>query len=381
MGVIVKKLQVLGSIALACTLVSGCGGGSSYSALVVFGDSLSDVGSYRTPGIAAIGGGEYTVNGAGSANWTELLARELAVAAPCPAQTGLESSGPLAALAAPIENHAGCLSYAQGGARVTDPVGPWNKALLALGNPSGALGQITDPLVNQIARHLAVSGGSFSGTELVAVLAGGNDLFMQLAILKATITAGGDPQAAAAAAVAAMAQAGAELAAYIQQRVVANGAKHVVVVNLPDVGKSPDALAESPATQALITTMAQTFNEQLSGPLTGVAAVLLVDAFTVSQDQAAHPRRYGLTNVSTPACDLRKTLFPSSLVCVSPGTVVAGDVSRYQFADTVHQTPYGYRLIAGLVADEMTKHHWLEPIGLRPCRHTAAGCALSAADS
>ena len=119
-----KRVQVLASVAVMGGLCSGCGGGGgggdptnvpastrsvvesaphaaaagapSYSSLVVFGDSLSDVGSYRTPGVAAIGGGQYTVNGPRSANWTELLARELALGRPCPAQTGLDASGPLA---------------------------------------------------------------------------------------------------------------------------------------------------------------------------------------------------------------------------------------------------------------------------------------------
>ena len=282
-----KKLLPLGSVALACTLFAGCGGGeSSYSNLVVFGDSLSDVGSYRTPGIAAIGGGQYTVNGTNSANWTELLARELAVPAPCPAQTGLESSAPLAALAAPTTNHPGCFSYAQGGARVTDPIGPWNKALLSLvpPDPSGYLGQLTVPLVRQIQRHLTVSNDKrFSETELVAVLAGGNDLFMQTAILKATLAAGGDPATAVPAAVAGMAQAGDELAGYINTQIVGKGARHVVVVNLPDIGKTPDSLVQPAQTQALITQMVQAFNAHLSGPLAGVPRVLLVDAFSASR--------------------------------------------------------------------------------------------------
>ena len=220
-----KKLQSLGSVALACALVAGCGGGdSSYSTLVVFGDSLSDVGTYRTPGIASLGGGQYTVNGAGSANWTTLLARELDLAAPCPAQTGLESSGPFVALAAPIENHKACFSYAQGGARVTEPIGPWNKAVLTLPtipndvHPAGFLGQLTVPLVDQIARHLKVSGNKFFGSELVTVMAGANDLFMQLYMLQATAENHGDEQAAAMAAVGAMAQAGAQLAGYIKVR-------------------------------------------------------------------------------------------------------------------------------------------------------------------
>ena len=402
-----KRLQVLASAAFMGGLASGCGGGGagpadasvspsavvqvtvpdafgrapSYTSLVVFGDSLSDVGSYRTPGVAAIGGGQYTVNGPHGANWTTLLARELDVPRPCPAQTGLESSGPLAFLAAPIENHAGCVDYAQGGARVTQAVGVANKALLGLGSASGYVGQLTDPVVNQIARHLAASGGAFNGGELVAVLAGANDLFMQLATLQATVAAGGNANDAATAAGVAMGQAGAELAGYIRLQILAQGARHVVVLTLPDAGKTPSAYAETPATQALITALAQTFNAQLSSGLSGASGVLLVDAFGASQDHAAHPRRYGLSNVTDPACDLTATLFPSSLVCSTPGTVIAGDVSRYGFADTVHPTPYGYRLLTQLVAATMTRAGWLAPIGWRPCQRAQAGCELTANDA
>ena len=51
-------------------------------------------------------------------------------------------------------------------------------------------------------------------------------------------------------------------------------------------------------------------------------------------------------------------VIPSSLVC-STATVVAPDVSRYLFADTVHPTPYGYRLLARSVTAAMRRAAWL----------------------
>lgn len=79
--------------ALTAGLV-GCGGNTTYTynRLVVFGDSLSDVGSYRTAGLVAAYGqaGKYTVNSATSTIWVENLATKLGVAAPCAAQTGLD---------------------------------------------------------------------------------------------------------------------------------------------------------------------------------------------------------------------------------------------------------------------------------------------------
>lgn len=67
-----KSLRHWGAAAGACLLLASCGGGGDdgprvrYGKLVSFGDSLSDVGTHRTPGVAALGGGKYTVNGPGS---------------------------------------------------------------------------------------------------------------------------------------------------------------------------------------------------------------------------------------------------------------------------------------------------------------------------
>jgi len=365
-----KIVRSWGLSAVAGLLLAACGGGGdgdqsprvAYSSLVTFGDSLSDVGTYATTVLqAATGGGKYTINSASAKNWTELLAAQIGVAAPCPAQTGLNASGPLAAFAEAVQNHDDCTSYAQGGARVTDPVGPGNAALLNLGDQSGFVGQLTDPVANQITRHLQASGGAFSGDELVTVLAGGNDVFMNLATLEATVEAGGDPTAAATAAVTAMGQAGAELAAYVQTLIVGNGAQRVVVVTLPDVSQTPLGNSLDAQTQGLVNTMVTTFNAQLAAGLADTPEVLLVDAYTQGRAQTANPAQYGVTNVTTPACDLEllaATVFESSLVC-SADTTIAGDVSRYQYADSVHPTPYGYQLLAQYVTQQMILQGWL----------------------
>lgn len=411
-------------LALTAALLAACGGSGDgdqspnvrYTSMVSFGDSLSDVGTYATPALVQrTGGGKYTVNGAGPRNWTELIAKQLGLPAPCAAQTGLNSVGPLAILAAATTNHPGCLNYAQGGARVTNPVGPGNVALLP-GDTGGALGQLTDPVKNQINRHLAAVGGSFSGTELVTVLAGGNDALIQLATFSAGATAAATAaitaavpgqiqrdivagtcvptdaqatncQAAAiaeltptvgAAAVAAFAQtnapviatamgtAGAELAGYIKALIVGKGAKHVVVVNLPDLSQTPSGLAQSVQTRAFINQLVNAFNGQLKSGLAGTSGVIIVDAYTQNRDQTANPAQYQLTNVTSPACNLtdavntgtNKTLFSSSLACTE-ATLVAGDVSHYLYADSVHPTPWGYRLLAQFVTQNMLQAGWL----------------------
>jgi len=363
-----KNFRSWGAVTLASLLLAACGGGGDgdqsprvqYSATVSFGDSLSDVGTYATAAlVATTHGGKYTVNSSAAKNWTELLAVQAGTGAPCAAQTGLESSGPLAGFAQAAAAHAGCYGYAQGGARVTNPVGPGNKALIAAGDTSGYVGQLTVPVVTQINNHLTAVGGSFSGTELVTVMAGGNDVFINLAAVSAA-------QATPTQAVTAMAQAGGELAAYIKTLILAKGATHVVVVNLPDVSQTPLGYSQSADVQTLINTMVTQFNAQLHAGLAGTTGVLEVDAYTQGRDQVAHPEMYGLTNVTTPACDLAsantantvKMPFASSLVC-STDTLIAGDTSRYEFADTVHPTPFAYQLLARFVAKRMVESGWL----------------------
>ncbi|WP_298402523.1 SGNH/GDSL hydrolase family protein [Janthinobacterium sp.] len=192
---------------LAAAVLAGCGGASGgdqtlkvkYTAQVSFGDSLSDVGSYAVGTVAAKGGGKFTINGDNTKinpeltgkNWTEHLAAQFGLAAPCAAETGLEGNA-LKGLAVPRVKHAGCYGYAMGGSRVTNPVGPNNKAT------GSELGALTVPVVTQIANHLAVSGGKFSGTEAVFVMAGGNDVLYQLGALQAGATAAGKTAGATA---------------------------------------------------------------------------------------------------------------------------------------------------------------------------------------
>jgi phospholipase/lecithinase/hemolysin len=384
-----KKFRVLAAALAASAFLAGCGGSDpgdqtprvTYGHMVNFGDSLSDVGSYRVSFVAAAGGGYYSINGDTSeslphTNWTEFLAATLQLPAPCAAETGLNTvTNPQLPYppVPPAFHDAGyaCVNYAQGGARVTDPVGPGNAALFDPNDPStygNAIGQLTVPVTTQIDNFIAHNGGTFAADDLVTVFAGGNDLFMQAAIFNAMVAHGVPPQTAAQTVVTAMGQAGAELAGYVKGKILAAGATRVVVVDLPDVSTTPYALAAeqaSPGAQQLVLQMAQTFNGQLSAGLAGTEAnVMYVDLFTASQAQTANPSQYGLTNVTTPACDL--SIVPSSLLCTTQTLLGASqlqpppaDIQTYAYADSVHPTPYAYRLIAQLVSQQMALQGWL----------------------
>lgn len=373
--------------ALVLAALAACGGGDGDqspkfqpSRIVSFGDSLSDVGSYNTAGLVAgvneadgttgtTNSGKFTINGANAKNWIELIAATYGVDAPCPAQTGLNSVSSLAGLAAATVDHPTCYAYGQGGSRVTFAVGPGNVGTLP--TASGALGQLTKPLADQVSRHLTKGSGAFASDELVLVLAGGNDVFINLAIINATVGAGGNANTAVGTAVTAMATAGTELANLVKTQMLAKGAKHVVVVNLPDVSLTPDSIDAGATAQSITKSLTTSFNTALSNGLKDAgSAVVFVDAFAQSVDQAAHPAQYGLANVTQRACDVTKLVVDlvingapnaatsatlgSSLVCNSK-TLIAGDTSAHLYADGVHPTPYGYKLLAQLVTDRLAK--------------------------
>lgn len=393
------KRWKLAATAVGCALVlAGCGGGGGTSSgnsvgftqLVSFGDSLSDVGTYKVGTIAALGGGKWTVNSPTAKNWTELVAAQYALPAPCPAQTGLFPLIP-GFTGAAIQNFPLCRNYAQGSSRVTSPAGPNSTAVqAALGGGAAAaaaapLGLMAVPVVTQMNTHLTNAGGSYSGKELVTVLAGGNDIFMNLngvssaaaggagaagaaaiagwaPAVQTSVAAGGPAavSAAATAAVQGMAQAGTELAGYVKTLVVAKGAKYVAVVNLPDVSQTPLAASLDASTKGLLNTMVTTFNSALQAGLAGTSGVIVVDAYTQNRDQTANPALYGITNTTMPACSATSAANPlqgSSITCTAASTV-AGDTSKYVFADVIHPTPYGYQLLAQFVSLKLVAAGW-----------------------
>ncbi len=387
----------------AALVLTGCGGGGGetssnsigFSSMVSFGDSLSDVGAYKVGNVAAAGGGKWTVNSAITQNWTELVAAQYKLPAPCPAQTGLPSLIPqLPAVA--VQNFSTCRNYAQGSSRVTSPAGPGSFAiqqavLQATGSPAAAaqaagLGLMALPVVNQMANHLTNVGGSYSGKELVTVFAGGNDVFLNLngvssaaaggagavgaaqfagwsPAVQSAVAAGGAAavNAAAQAAVAGMAQAATELVAAINTQVLAKGAKYVVVLNVPDVSTTPFGAALDASSKGLIVNMTTAFNNTLSQGLAGKPGIVMVDANTQGRDQVANPAAYALSNVTTAACSKTSPANPlggSSLTCTA-SSLVPGDTSKYLFSDDVHLTPYGYQLLAQFVTKNLAVAGWL----------------------
>lgn len=341
-------------------ILAGCGGNSDvpakpkFAAQVSFGDSLSDVGSYDVGIVNTYGGGQFTINAASSVkattptNWTEFTAYNFGLAAPCAAQTGLDDGSGTASptYVMPPVDHAGCTGYAQGGSRVTLQPGIGNAAM------SGGGFALTVPVGTQIQNFLAAHGGSFSGNDIVLVMAGANDVFFQAGSVRASY-----PPASA---VAAVQTAATELANDVKSQIIANGAKYVVMANIPDISVTPYGVSLG-ANVSLIDTLVTAFNAQLKTDLPDNANVLNVDAYSASKDEVANPARYNLINVTTPACNLTAPANPgaSSLFC-NAGNLNTGVLAtdHYLFADTVHPTPYGHLLFATYVLQAMTNKGW-----------------------
>ncbi len=357
----------------AAVIVAACGGGETadgpsnkvgINAMVSFGDSLSDIGSYNVGSIAGLGqatggAGRFTVNGTtGGQIWTERIAALLPVAPTCSAQTGMFPSPQTGLTGAPATAKPGCTNYAQGGSRVSNPLGVQSYLLQAAPFNQINLGFTTKPVQDQMAAHLAASGGSYTGRELVTVLAGANDVFMELAFF-------GQPGGAQTpeAAVTNVATAGATLGGLIKSLVVGKGARQVLVINMPFVAGTPFGMSVDAQTRGLIDAMTTAFNAQLAAQLTGVPGVVVGDFYSEFKAIVTNPAQYAVTNVTTPACGPNALSNPpsapgTSLIC-NASNVIKGDVSHYGFADDVHPTPYGHQLLSQFASKLMAQAGWL----------------------
>jgi phospholipase/lecithinase/hemolysin len=377
---------------LAAVVLSACGGGGGggsggapviaadapqagarFSAQVTFGDSLADVGSYAVGSVAALGGGKFTINGDATAvhpelvgkTWTEMLASVFGLPPPCAAQTGLQGD-PARGLAVPVTNVPGCYGYAQGGARITDPIG--------FGHPAtgSEMGALTAPVWNQVANHLALAGGRFQGSEIVFLMAGEGDvleLWRQLFIgAEAAGQAAGPYGAADAratylfnhgpAAITVAAAAGGDLATIVRDQIVAKGANYVVVNNLPDIAGSPFGSAQEPDMRRLIQAMVDSYNRGLKAGLDATAQVAQVDVYALTHDALFNPAFYALSNTTAPACG-PNALYGTALFCNVFNTWAGVDVSHFMYADWVDLTPYAHWLIARQVEVVMGARGWL----------------------
>ena len=358
----------------------------NFTSLVSFGDSLSDQGSYAPAtslsgnGQAPFFGGKFTVNldHNGGTIWVENLATTLGLAV-FPAEMGFAGQSVKCPVKFVVPAAAAlCTSYGQGGSRVTNPAG--------IGNNGGA-GALTVPMVKQIDNHLAAFGGKFNATDLIVVWGGNNDVFVQFggfgaaaAAIQADAVAGKisadeankrlyDAQTAAQEG---MKRAAQELTGYVRDKILAKGGKYVTVFNLPDSSLTPFGSTLPVDARGVLTTLVDTFNLWLRDGLGG-QPVQLVDQNAAGKAVYANPGQYGLTVNTVPACDATAigaitggaVTDGSSLFCNgTPGVGYYGlragaNVNTWQFADGVHPTPGGHKVISDYVTSQLRAFGWI----------------------
>ena len=169
-----------------------------------------------------------------------------------------------------------------------------------------------------------------------------------------------------------MKKAALELSGYVKTEILAKGGRYVAVVNLPDSTLTPFGSTLPATAKPVLSGLVDTFNLWLREGLTNVA-VKIIDQNTPGKDVYLNPARYGIVNNTVPTCDAAAisaitrgaVTDGSSLFCNSTvgapyyGLRAGANVSTWQFADGVHPTPGGHRIISDYVLAQLRSFGWI----------------------
>ena len=122
----------------------------------------------------------------------------------------------------------------------------------------------------------------------------------------------------------------------------AAGARYFVVINLPDLGKTPTATGLGPFVSGLLSSLCATYNDLLEEQLDLLdddrrLHIVRVDAFALINDMVTNPASYGFTNVTQQAVQG----WP------------AADPDEYLFWDGVHPTTAAHEAVAEEVHEQL----------------------------
>ncbi|ESQ83906.1 hypothetical protein AEAC466_11295 [Asticcacaulis sp. AC466] len=297
-----KKTLTLALLASMVSAAPFAAHAQSYTRLVSFGDSLSDNGNLYT----ATGNPPppYNKRFTNDLVWNEYLAG-----------SGQGFFTP------PATINTGNVYYGWGGARSDSAA-----------NSSGPI----PGTPTQIGAFLS-RGGTFGANDVVAMWAGANDIFQALP------TAAANPATASTYMTGIAATAAGNVATQVGQLSTA-GAKTIVVMNLPDLGSTPNFNVD-PSTSALTSLTSGVFNTALDAGLKTQAAshtgtnIIEVDIKSAFTAIVANPSAFGFSNVTQ--------------ACINVTACVTGSQdtrNTYLFWDGVHPTAGGHRVVAALTA-------------------------------
>jgi phospholipase/lecithinase/hemolysin len=251
-----------------------------FSRIIVFGDSLSDTGNL------------YQLTGGFP---------------PAPYYNGRFSNGPLW-----VEHLAADLgmqilpgdNYAVGGATTGE-----------VNSNDGILGLEYPGLQDQLASFLATTQpGGADPEALYVVWAGANDFFVVL-------EEQGTPTA--------LISGGVSNTVYAVQLLWSTGARHILVLNVPDLGLTPFGRASG--LSEAITQLCAAYNQALESALQALVAAgiptIRADAFATLRAMVLFPAEFGFTNVT------------------QPYLLVGGDPAGFLFWDAVHPTTRAHEVL------------------------------------
>jgi phospholipase/lecithinase/hemolysin len=124
----------------------------------------------------------------------------------------------------------------------------------------------------------------------------------------------------------------------------ADGAHSFVMLNVPDLGLTPNVRAMGPTVAAEVSAFTGAFDAALQNTLASLAQsdgldIRLVDTFALVNQAVADPASFGLTNVTDP--------------CLPPGTSTpCATPNQYLFWDDFHPTETGHLLLADAALPE-----------------------------
>ena len=365
-----KKQLYWVALAAAVLALGACGGGDDpvpAPKAYVAGDSLNDVGVF--------GGARFTVQSSTPGKpylvWPEHVSNAYNLGALCAAYNGL----------AAFASVANCTGYAIGGAQI-NPVSLVRTSGLVTG---ATIGSDASPL--SIVKQLADmgTGRTFGSKDLIMVDGGGNDanalalsLFEGLAgnpqaivayktVLKdllpsATVDAVPNNDAANLVNLggAYMQAAATMLSNAVKANLIAKGAQRVVLLNLPDLSKTPALNTQPAQAKAIVDGWAQAMNAQLQTELGSEPKVAIINFYATLNGFVANPNSavvgsVVLSNATNKACGTT-----SITSCTDTLLDASGPAGwrTHLFADDLHATPFGNELTAQAVRTAISGKGW-----------------------
>lgn len=179
----------------------------------------------------------------------------------------------------------------------------------------------------QITNYLANVQSTIPSNAVISLWAGGND-FLYGSANPDTIVS--------------------NMEAHLRQLAGAGGTTFIVP-NLPPLEDTPEIRSKSASEQATVRNDVMDYNAKLDALITDLRAELgitvhTIDAWSIFGDITAHPQALGLTNVQDAACTGGSTLLP--LPICNSGSSIVSNVDEYVFFDKAHPTRVMHDYIA-----------------------------------